>query len=241
MVPGPRHHAGAGAGEDGQWARRRVRQAGRRHPVREGEEPGVQRTSPSRSASPGPVGIEGTLSRAINAYTWLGASTARFHGTLRPDSLRRGWAVHLPRGGPGGADVERGRVPHRPAAPGARRPAAGHPSERFTRSRPWSTCGSRRRWRRWSPHHQSKTWILHRQRSPRHSRRLRHCRRPGLVGGPVEFDQAVPPSGNMQVAGRQYWLRPARAGQVVRFWAGTDVIHLSIAALSAHEWPYGGA
>jgi hypothetical protein len=48
----------------------------------------------------------------------------------------------------------------------------------------------------------------------------------GWAGGPVEFDQVVPPSGNMSVAGRQLWLGPARAGLTVRFWAG--VIHLSI-------------
>jgi transposase InsO family protein len=48
-------------------------------------------------------------------------------------------------------------------------------------------------------------------------------------GGPVEFERPVPASGNMQVAGRQFWLGPARAGMVVTFWAGTDVIHLTIA------------
>ena len=48
-------------------------------------------------------------------------------------------------------------------------------------------------------------------------------------GGPVEFDRVVPPSGNLSVAGRQFWLGPARAGQTVRFWASADVIHLSIA------------
>jgi transposase InsO family protein len=48
-------------------------------------------------------------------------------------------------------------------------------------------------------------------------------------GGPVEFDRVVPPSGNLSVAGRQFWLGPARAGQTVRFWASVDVIHLSIA------------
>jgi transposase InsO family protein len=48
-------------------------------------------------------------------------------------------------------------------------------------------------------------------------------------GGPVEFDRVVPPSGNLWVAGRQFWLGPARAGQTVRFWASVDVIHLSIA------------
>ena len=47
-------------------------------------------------------------------------------------------------------------------------------------------------------------------------------------GGPVEFDQVVPPSGNMSMAGRQFWLGPARAGLTVRFWASTEVIHLSI-------------
>jgi transposase InsO family protein len=48
-------------------------------------------------------------------------------------------------------------------------------------------------------------------------------------GGPVEFDRSVPASGNMQVAGRQFWIGPARAGVMVTFWAGTDVIHLTIA------------
>jgi len=47
--------------------------------------------------------------------------------------------------------------------------------------------------------------------------------------GPVEFDLVVPPSGNMSVAGRQFWLGPARAGLTVRFWADLQVIHLSIA------------
>jgi transposase InsO family protein len=51
----------------------------------------------------------------------------------------------------------------------------------------------------------------------------------GWAGDPVEFDQVVPPSGNMSVAGRQLWLGPARAGLTVRFWASTEVIHLSIA------------
>jgi hypothetical protein len=47
-------------------------------------------------------------------------------------------------------------------------------------------------------------------------------------GGPVEFDRVVPPSGNMEVLGKQFWLGTARAGMVVRFWASTDVIHLTI-------------
>ncbi len=48
--------------------------------------------------------------------------------------------------------------------------------------------------------------------------------------GPVEFDRAVPPSGNLWVAGRQFWLGPARAGTVIRFWADCQVIHLSAGA-----------
>jgi transposase InsO family protein len=49
------------------------------------------------------------------------------------------------------------------------------------------------------------------------------------AGGPVEFERVVPPSGNMQVAGKQFWLGPARSGITVTFWASTDVIHLTIA------------
>jgi transposase InsO family protein len=47
--------------------------------------------------------------------------------------------------------------------------------------------------------------------------------------GAVEFDRVVPPSGNLMVARRQFWLGPQRAGQTIRFWASVDVIHLSIA------------
>ena len=49
-----------------------------------------------------------------------------------------------------------------------------------------------------------------------------------VEGGPVEFERQVPPSGNLMVGQRQFWLGPARAGQTVRFWAGVDVIHLTI-------------
>jgi hypothetical protein len=51
------------------------------------------------------------------------------------------------------------------------------------------------------------------------------------VGDAVEFDRVVPASGNMSVAGKQFWLGPARAGVVVTFWADTDVIHLLIAGV----------
>jgi transposase InsO family protein len=56
--------------------------------------------------------------------------------------------------------------------------------------------------------------------SPAATRAQRH-------GGPVEFDRIVPPSGNLWVAGRQFWLGPARAGTVIRFWADCQLIHLS--------------
>jgi transposase InsO family protein len=47
-------------------------------------------------------------------------------------------------------------------------------------------------------------------------------------GGPVEFERVIPASGNMQVARRQFWLGPHRSGMTVTFWAGTDVLHLTI-------------
>nr|WP_233899181.1 IS481 family transposase [Pseudonocardia dioxanivorans] len=49
------------------------------------------------------------------------------------------------------------------------------------------------------------------------------------TSGPVEFDRVVPPSGNLGVMGKQFWLGPARAGVVVTFWADHDLIHLLIA------------
>jgi transposase InsO family protein len=49
-------------------------------------------------------------------------------------------------------------------------------------------------------------------------------------GGPVEFDRVVPPSGNMEVLGKQFWLGTGRAGMTVTFWASVDIIHLTIAS-----------
>jgi transposase InsO family protein len=49
-----------------------------------------------------------------------------------------------------------------------------------------------------------------------------------LEGGPVAFERPIPASGNLGAIGRQFWLGPQRAGQTVRFWAGVDVIHLTI-------------
>ena len=45
--------------------------------------------------------------------------------------------------------------------------------------------------------------------------------------GAVEFDRVVPPSGNMWVAGKQFWLGPDRAGITITFWADHDLIHLT--------------
>ncbi|WP_459806073.1 IS481 family transposase [Herbidospora sp. RD11066] len=50
-------------------------------------------------------------------------------------------------------------------------------------------------------------------------------------GGPLELEKVVPTSGNMALAGRQFWLGPDRAGVMVTFWADTDVIHLLIAGV----------
>jgi transposase InsO family protein len=50
---------------------------------------------------------------------------------------------------------------------------------------------------------------------------------PLATPGAVEFDRVVPASGNMYLAGRQFWLGPTRAGITVTFWANCDVIHLT--------------
>ena len=47
-------------------------------------------------------------------------------------------------------------------------------------------------------------------------------------GEPIEVDKPVPASGNMTLCGHQFWLGPARAGLVVRFWVDCDWVHLSI-------------
>jgi len=44
----------------------------------------------------------------------------------------------------------------------------------------------------------------------------------------VELEKAVPASGNMALCGQQFWLGPARAGQLVAFWVDCDWVHLSI-------------
>ena len=47
-------------------------------------------------------------------------------------------------------------------------------------------------------------------------------------GGPVEFDRVVPPSGNMIVTQRQFWMGTHRAGMVARIWADCNLIHVLI-------------
>jgi transposase InsO family protein len=48
------------------------------------------------------------------------------------------------------------------------------------------------------------------------------------AGGPVEFDRVVPPSGNMIVCQRQFWMGTHRAGMTARIWADCDLIHVLI-------------
>ncbi len=43
----------------------------------------------------------------------------------------------------------------------------------------------------------------------------------------IEVDRVVPASGNMTVGPQQFWLGPARAGQLVTFWIDTATVHLS--------------
>lgn len=47
-------------------------------------------------------------------------------------------------------------------------------------------------------------------------------------GDAIELDRVVPPSGNLWVGGRQFWLGPARSGQIVRFWLDCEWVHLSV-------------
>lgn len=48
------------------------------------------------------------------------------------------------------------------------------------------------------------------------------------AGGPIEFDRVVPPSGNMIVTQRQFWMGTHRAGMVAQIWADCDLIHVLI-------------
>ena len=48
----------------------------------------------------------------------------------------------------------------------------------------------------------------------------------GGQGRAVELDRAVPPSGNLWIAGQQIWLGPAMTGRTVRLWAGLIQVHV---------------
>ena len=50
-------------------------------------------------------------------------------------------------------------------------------------------------------------------------------------GGPVEFGRVVPPSGNLWVEHRQFWMGTQRAGMVARIWADCDLIHVLIGGI----------
>jgi transposase InsO family protein len=45
---------------------------------------------------------------------------------------------------------------------------------------------------------------------------------------PVELDRVVPASGNLAVAGQQFWLGTQRAGRTVTFWIDTTSVHLAV-------------
>ena len=51
----------------------------------------------------------------------------------------------------------------------------------------------------------------------------------GWLGGGIEFDRVVPPSGMITVAGKAFWLGTYRSGLTVRVWADVEVIHLLLA------------
>ena len=50
-------------------------------------------------------------------------------------------------------------------------------------------------------------------------------------GGPVEFGRVVPPSGNLWVEHRQFWMGTQRAGMAARIWADCDLIHVLIGGI----------
>jgi hypothetical protein len=45
-------------------------------------------------------------------------------------------------------------------------------------------------------------------------------------GEAIEFERVVPPSGNLWVSGRQFWLGTGLAGVNITFWADSQVVHL---------------
>ena len=51
-----------------------------------------------------------------------------------------------------------------------------------------------------------------------------------VLGSPeaVEVDRVVPPSGNLAVAGQQFWLGPKHAGRTVTLWLDSTTVHVSL-------------
>jgi transposase InsO family protein len=45
---------------------------------------------------------------------------------------------------------------------------------------------------------------------------------------PVELERVVPASGNLAVAGQQFWLGTQRTGRTVTFWIDTTTVHLAV-------------
>src|SRR5215471_4440027 len=144
-----------------------------------------------------------------------------------PRAARRRRPVHRPGRRPGRRRCLAAAVQHHPPAPGA---IDGQPAERFTSA----TGGEAERLLPLrlpailSPVPATQD---HRDTGPAPVSRPAAAAVPTYDGGPVEFERVVPPSGNMEVTGRQFWLGPRRAGQVITFWADTDVIHLTVAGL----------
>lgn len=53
------------------------------------------------------------------------------------------------------------------------------------------------------------------------------ARGPRPDGGAIQLDKPAPASGNIALCGHQFWLGPARSGQVIRFWIDREWVHLS--------------
>ena len=155
----------------------------------------------------------------------------RFHLTLRRELLDHVGPFTSLEEAQAAVDAWVERVQRRPAPPGARRPSGrSTPSDRFTpvpeaerallpvwlpptlAAAPTPAAGP-------DEDAEDDGEVDHGSSQPAGS---------PWAGGPVELDKVVPPSGNMWLAGKQFWLGPVRAGQVVRFWADCDLIHLFI-------------
>ncbi|BCJ29609.1 hypothetical protein Asera_37170 [Actinocatenispora sera] len=133
----------------------------------------------------------------------------RFHGTFRPDFLDQAEAFTQRGAGAGGVDAC----------------VADYNTDRPIRR--WTTrCRSLRRAVR--PVENQQRTLIDLWLPPA----VAACPAPGICGlrqstgaavtgatsrqrldrGPIAFDRVVPPSGNLMVAGKQFWLGPARAG-----------------------------